>query len=76
MSKDLRNPNRRFGSSFYLVLGLLASGREFKNLAELAKEVNVTRQRVRVIIAEAVEAGFLDESPFPAQPQMSRAKKE
>ena len=68
---------KRYGPTFYQVLGLL-SVREFASKAELAKELErvngrpVARQQVYTIVKEAVEAGFLDENPFPEMPQMSR----
>lgn len=80
MVKNHRNPpwaDRRFGQAFWQVIGLLAT-KKFKSKAELANQVVgdhgklITRQRVRAIIATAVDAGILDKNPFRAMPQMAR----
>ena len=68
---------KRYGPTFYQVLGLL-SIREFASKAELAKELErvnhkpVARQQVYTIIKTAIEAGFLDGNPFEGMPQMRR----
>ena len=79
MNKDLRDlrPDVHYGPTFWQVLGLLSSG-YFESKASLVKELTrmngkpVARQQVYTIIKTAIEAGFLDGNPFPAQPQMSR----
>lgn len=66
------------GNAFYLMLGLLGSGREFKNRSDLARHVignhgrPVSRQRISVLIQQAVAEGYLDKDPFEPRPQMRR----
>ncbi len=70
-------PDSHYGPTFWQIIGLL-SVRDFANKAALVKELTrinrkpVARQQVYTIIKTAIEAGFLDDNPFPAQPQMSR----
>ncbi len=70
-------PDVHYGPTFWQVLGLLSSG-YFENKAGLVKELTringkpVARQQVYTIIKTAIEAGFIDNNPFPAMPQMSR----
>lgn len=79
--KALREPDRRFGQAFWIVIGLLQA-REFKSRGALAKEVigahgrPLTRQRVRAIINDAVDAGILDKDPFGKMPAMARPQRE
>ncbi len=74
--RDLR-PDVHYGPTFWQVIGLLSSG-FYTSKADLVKELTrinskpVARQQVYTIIKTAIEAGFLDGNPFPAQPQMSR----
>ncbi len=66
-----------YGPIFYQVLGLLSCV-TFESKAELVKELTrinhkpVARQQVYTIIKTAIEAGFIDQNPFPNMPQMSR----
>ena len=74
--RDLR-PDVRYGPIFWQVIGLLSSG-HLDSKASLVKELSrmnhkrVTRQQVYTVIKTAIEAGFIDKNPFPAQPQMAR----
>ena len=79
MSKDPRDlrPDVHYGPTFWQVLGLLSAG-NFGSKADLVKELAringkpVARQQVYTIIKTAIEAGFIDQNPFPPMPQMSR----
>ncbi len=70
-------PDVRYGPIFWQTVGLLTY-RHFDNKAELVKELTrinrkpVARQQVYTIIKTAIEAGFIDQNPFPNMPQMSR----
>ena len=83
-TKNHRRPpwsDRRFGQAFWAVVGLLST-RKFKSRGELANQVVgahgrlITRQRVRAIINDAVEAGILDKDPFGKNPNMARPQRE
>lgn len=69
----------KHGSAYWQVLGLL-SVRKFRSKAALAAVVigehgrPITRVRVKAIIEDAVERGWL-EDPFEPRPQMARKRK-
>ena len=66
----------RRGSSFYEVIGRLFAaergGPSYRSRAALAKVLGISRQRIRVIIDDALRAGFLNGEPFEPRPQMRR----
>lgn len=66
----------RRGSSFYEAIGrLLAAergGPPYRSRAALAKVLGISRQRIRVILDDALRVGFLAHEPFEPRPQMRR----
>lgn len=69
---------RLLGGAFWTTVRLLNSGELFKSRAALARAVTaaghpISRQRVRVILADAVAWEMLNAGdPFEPRPQMSR----
>ena len=68
----LKYQDRHFGDVFWRVVEFSLGDRKFRSRAAMAKELGVTRSRVKAILGTAVVEGILDHSPFEPQPQKAR----
>ena len=68
----LKYQDRHFGDTFWRAIMLVLGDRKFRSRAAMAKELGVTRARIKALLDTAVVEGILEHPPFEPQPQKAR----